>query len=288
MPDNPTTASPVTVPSSDGVELALHDLGGEGPQLLIAHATGFCAGVYRPMVPVLGTRFHVWALDFRGHGASTLPDAGGALSWTGMADDVLAVVDHLGGAPVHGIGHSMGGACLMAAERRRPGTIRAALLFEPIIIPDHWEKTPGENPLAASARRRRPSFPSRLEALGRYASRPPLSAFRADVLAAYVEHGFVDAPDGSVTLACAPETEAQTFEATGKPTITQMHDVPVPTLVAYGTHDPFPGPGDFAPLVAAALPNGTERAYPHLGHFGPLQDPDTIADDALEFLTAHP
>ena len=99
---------------------------------------------------------------------------------------------------------------------------------------------------------------------------------------------FVDAPDGSVTLACAPETEAQTFEATGKPTITQMHDVPVPTLVAYGTHDPFPGPGDFAPLVAAALPNGTERAYPHLGHFGPLQDPDTIADDALEFLTAHP
>ncbi|MGL4300170.1 MAG: alpha/beta fold hydrolase, partial [Candidatus Neomicrothrix subdominans] len=192
--------------------------------------------------------------------------------------------------PLLGIGHSMGGACLMAAELRRPGTIEAAFLFEPIIIPGAWERGPGQNPMADAARRRRPGFPTRLEALARYASRPPLNAFRADVLAAYVEHGFcedVDGPDGAVLLCCTPEMEAQTFEAGGKPTIEAMVDVGCPVIVGHGTHDPMPGPGDFAPSVAAALPNGAARAYPHLGHFGPLQDPDTIADDALEFLLAH-
>ena len=41
------------VPSTDGVELELHDFGGDGPTLLIAHATGMCAGAYLPMVPLL-------------------------------------------------------------------------------------------------------------------------------------------------------------------------------------------------------------------------------------------
>ena len=36
----------VRLSSSSGVELELHDLGGSGAPLLIAHATGFCAGAY--------------------------------------------------------------------------------------------------------------------------------------------------------------------------------------------------------------------------------------------------
>jgi hypothetical protein len=27
------------------------------------------------------------------------------------------------------------------------------------------------------------------------------------------------------------------------------------------------------------LPDGRLREYPHLGHFGPFQDPDLVADD---------
>src|SRR6478735_7965152 len=97
------------VPSTDGVELELHDLGGDGPPLLIAHATGMCAGAYLPMVPLLAPHVHVWALDFRAHGDSTAPDSGD-LAWSGMAADVLAVVDALGGGPIAAFGHSMGGA----------------------------------------------------------------------------------------------------------------------------------------------------------------------------------
>ena len=266
------------IDSTDGVLLELHDLGGEGSPVLIAHATGFCGGAYTPLATQLAAHHHVWAVDFRAHGSSTGP-ASGDLTWRGMIDDVLAAVEAIGDGPVHGLGHSMGGACLLGAEARRPGTLRSAFLFEPIVIPPEWEKTPGENPLAAASRRRRPSFPSRPEALARYASRPPLGLLRADALAAYVDHGFVDQPDGSVALACVPEDEARVFEAPNKPSYDDVATVGVSVVVAHGTREPF-GPQAFAPKVAAALPQGQVRAYEHLGHFGPLEDPTTIATDA--------
>jgi pimeloyl-ACP methyl ester carboxylesterase len=267
------------IDSSDGVSLELHDLGGEGPPVLIAHATGFCAGAYAPLVPILAEAHHVWAVDVRAHGRSTTP-TDLPLSWGGVVDDVLAAVDAIDAGPVHGLGHSMGGACLLGAEARRPATLRSAFVFEPIVIPAEWnDTTPGDNPLSASARRRRGSFGSREEALARYASRPPLGLLRADALAAYVEHGFEDQPDGTVSLRCAPEDEARTYEAPNKPTIAEMEAVSVPVIVAFGTREPY-GPQAFAPRVAEALPEGVARPYGHLGHFGPLEDPTTIATDA--------
>lgn len=270
------------VPSSNGVDLELHDFGGSGPTLLIAHATGFCAGPYRPLGARLAERFRVVALDFRGHGHSDRP-ADGSFSWSAMIDDVLAVADHLDAGPLYGVGHSMGGACLLGAERRRPGTLRAAWVFEPIVIPDEFNATSdGSNFLSESARRRRATFGSRPEALARYAGRPPLGVFRADVLAAYVEHGFVDQPDGSITLRCAPADEAAVFEAEAKPATSHMADVDVPVTLAIGERDPGPGPADFGRHAVERLPQGRLRAYRSLGHFGPFQDPDLVADDILD------
>ncbi|MCP3934828.1 MAG: alpha/beta hydrolase, partial [Actinomycetia bacterium] len=100
------------VPSSDGVELTLHHLGGTGPPLLISHATGFHGLAYAPMARALGTDFDVWAIDLRGHGGST-PPACGDFVWRGMADDVTAAIAEIGVEPVFGVGHSMGGAAIL-------------------------------------------------------------------------------------------------------------------------------------------------------------------------------
>jgi pimeloyl-ACP methyl ester carboxylesterase len=272
------------VPSTHGVELELHDFGGDGPPLLIAHATGMCAGAYRPMVPLLTERFHVWALDFRAHGDSTAPTSGD-LAWPGMAADVAAAVDAIGAGPVAGFGHSMGGASLIAAEHDRPGLLTRAFLFEPIIIPSEWSDAAGANPMAGAARRRRPTFASRDEALGRYARRPPLGVWRADALAAYVDHGFADAPGGGVTLKCTPEHEAQTFEGAGKITIDDIGAVATPTVIARGGRDGDVGPAGFAGAVADALPHGALRRYEELSHFGPFEDPHLVAAEAVAYLS---
>jgi len=265
------------VASSDGVTITVHDLGGHGEPMLLCHATGFCARAYEPLAAELMPHFRVWALDFRGHGDSTVP-ANGRFDWGAMADDLLAVVEHLGAAPATVFGHSMGGGVSLLAEARQPGTLRAAYLFEPIVIPAVEGVPPGgPSGMAEGARRRRATFASKAEALYRYASRPPLNELRADSLFAYVEHGFRDLPDGTVTLKCTPESEAATFDASGKPNVAVAAEVHTPTTVAIGTTAQDWTPAHFGPAVAAALPNGRLEEHPRLGHFGPLQDPTAIA-----------
>lgn len=279
------TVPPIEVTSADGVRIRAHELGGSGPMLLVAHATGFCAAMYRAMAAGLTSRRRVVAIDFRGHGSSDRP-ANDDFHWDRMADDVLALVDHLGG-PVDGFGHSMGGAALLLAELRRPGTLATAYLFEPIVFPAGMTRE-GPNLMAEAARSRRPSFPSQAEALWRYARRPPLNTMRADVLAAYVEHGFAEGPDGTAHLACAPADEARVFEADGKATIEAVTGLAVPTVVAAGHDEPGPNPGAFSPRIAEVLADARFERFGSIGHFGPFQDPDGVAAAVAAHLDAHP
>jgi len=271
------------VPSSQGTTIAIHDLGGEGPTVLICHATGFCGGAYRPLAAALAPHHRVFALDARGHGEST-PPADGDFDWGGMADDVGAVAAALADVapgPLHVVGHSMGGAAALLAEHRRPGTFASAYLYEPIVppgpIPQGGLTNPLlANPMAEAARRRREVFPSRAEAMWRYASRRPLAVLQAASLAAYVEHGFEDLDDGTVRLRCRGESEARTFESTGAIHTGLVGDVALPTVIAVGGGDSGMV-ADMSPALAAALPHAVLQPHPHLGHFGPLQDPATIA-----------
>jgi pimeloyl-ACP methyl ester carboxylesterase len=267
------------VESTGGVELALHDLGGRGDPLLIAHATGFCGRAYDPLAAQLRPHFHVFALDLRGHGDSTSP-ADGDFSWSRMADDVLAATAVIGRGPIAAVGHSMGGAALLLAEAARPESLRFAYLYEPIVLPAGFVAD-GDNMLAGPARRRRATFGSKPEVLQRYATRPPLNVLRADALAAYVEHGFETTPDGSVRLKCSGEHEARTFNEGLKVTVDRIVGVSVPATVAVGLRVSEPNPAKLARGIVAALPAGSLLEYPHLGHFGPFQDPESLVRDIL-------
>ena len=272
------------VASTDGVELAVHDLGGRGPDLLIAHATGFLGLAYEPLAHQLASQFHVLAVDFRAHGDSSKP-VGRQLDWLGMSEDVLAVVHALGGEPLFAFGHSMGGAALVLAELARPGTFRALYLYEAVLMPSRvYPTTIESNPMSAAAARRRPVFGSRLAALENYASKPPLNELRADALRAYVEHGFRDLPDGTVELKCAPADEAETFlfgPTTGA--FERLNEITCPVTIARGTPDSF-GPASFSEAAAEALPNSRFLTFDDLAHFGPLQEPETIAQSMIESL----
>lgn len=273
--------------STDGVEVAVHDLGGTGAiSLVLAHATGFCAPVYAPLVAHLGRRFRCFGLDLRGHGWSTLPVRPGTDGiWRGFADDVLATVDGFGlEPPVIGLGHSSGGAAVLMAEANRPGTFAALWCFEPIIWPDPGDGRARAARIAGGARRRRDRFPSRQEAYDNFASKPPLSALAPDALAAYVEHGFRDEPDGTVVLRCDREVEADVYlRALDDDRFGRLGTVGCPVVVAAGGRtDAITR--DLAARIAGGLPNGRRRVFEALGHFGPLEDPEAVATAMLDDL----
>jgi pimeloyl-ACP methyl ester carboxylesterase len=271
---SPASQAPVRqVPSTDGVSLAVHDLGGDGPPLLLCHPTGFLGMTWAPLATALADVAHCWALDFRGHGDSTSP-ASLDFSWTGMCDDVLAVVDDLGLTDVRAAGHSMGGAALVMAEQRRPGTFAGLWLYEPIIFPP----AEGGGPtLAAGARRRRPWFPDREAAYANFSAKPPLNVLAPEALRAYVDHGLrARSDDDAVELKCSPDVEARVFEGSlGHQTFSRLPEVRCPVTVAV-SGDPV-GPAQAAPLIAEALPAGRLERHPHLTHFGPMEDPAGMA-----------
>lgn len=273
-----------TAASSHGVTVDYLHLGGEIdlPPLLLAHATGFCSTVWRPVAEALADRFSCWALDFRGHGRSTAPDDGD-FDWHGTADDVLAVIDAIRSdagveGPWFGAGHSMGGAALLLAEQRRPGTLAAVWAFEPIVFPGPVSTgVAGGNPLAEAARRRRSTFESRAAARENYASKPPMDSFDPRALDGYLERGLVDAADGSARLACEPANEASVYEMGPVHSAWEhLTEVGCPVTVAVGD-TAVPGPAGFAAPVAGRLPHGALAPFDDLGHFGPMEAPERIA-----------
>jgi pimeloyl-ACP methyl ester carboxylesterase len=273
-----------TVPTTDGLTLAVHEHGGRGRPTLFAHATGLHGAVWEPFAAALGDGFERWALDFRAHGASVVP-AGRPLPWVEMGEDVEAVVRSLATEPgrLLGIGHSMGGAALLLAEQAVPGTFAGLWLFEPIAPPPSGlAALAGGNRLAEGAARRRPTFASHAEALANYASKPPLHTWRADALHAYVRHGFVTGEDGAAHLACRPADESQIFlGGGGHDAFSRLGEVRCPVVVVCG-EDPL-GPAAFSEAIATALPSGRVERHVHMGHFGPLEAPSVLAASVAAF-----
>ena len=281
-----SVAAPAMVPVADGVEIALHHVGGDGPPLLFVHATGFNGRTYGPFTGRLAEHFTVWAPDLRAHGWSPPPPDGDHL-WTTLAADLLAIVDHLQIA--HGeldcVGHSIGAATLLLADAQRSGTIRRMYGYEPVVWRMESQFGPGENPLIAMTAKRREVFPSRGAVFERFAARPPFNVVRADALHSYVTNGFEDLPDGTVQLRCRASDEAATYDGEWISTTARLDGGTTPVVIGRGSIAPDSAVApDIGVPAHEALPHSRLVTYEGLGHFGPFEAPEVIADDALRSL----
>lgn len=266
------------IDSSDGVRVALHDLGGTGPPLLMLHATGFHGRCYRAIAEHLGDHFHVWAPDLRGHGDSITPGAT-PLGWASMVDDVLAISEQLAVDSWVVAGHSMGGAVAAKTAYLHPGLISAAWVFEPVIFPATAVATANRgNMLAETARRRRHHFDSFDEAIERYAAAPPYAQVSRNVIGDYVMFGFVETDTG-ITLKTPGETEARVFEGVDLELFAQLPSISVPFTVA-SSQDGNP-PSQVSGQITDQFPNGRSVAWLHNTHFGPFENPQRAATEIL-------
>jgi pimeloyl-ACP methyl ester carboxylesterase len=265
----------------DGVGIAYYELGGSGPPLLLAHATGFCGTVFGPLAARLGNRYRGVAFDERAHGNSDRP-RGDDFGWYGFAADVLAVVDHLGLRGTAGFGHSCGAAALLLAEEARPGTFTTLYCYEPVLYPFDTPLAPTAegNPLAAGARRRREVFSSPAEALQNFSTKAPFDRLHPEALAAYVDNGFAPGP-GGIGLRCRRDDEARVYaHGLAHDTFAHLDRVRCPVTLACGAETDAIG-ADVLELVAGRLAAATMEVLPGLGHFGPLEDPDALARSVM-------
>ncbi|MBI1947878.1 MAG: alpha/beta fold hydrolase [Deltaproteobacteria bacterium] len=96
---------------------------GDAPLIVFLPDVALGGGYFRPLARLLAPRFRCVLLDPRGCGASTAPATAADYSVDAMADDVLALLDHLGARTAALYGHVVGGNVAIEAALRAPARI---------------------------------------------------------------------------------------------------------------------------------------------------------------------
>ena len=87
--------------------------------------------VFAPMMSYLDTDTFTYAfINYRGYGLSR--DMAGEHTMREIADDAVALADHLGWQQFHVIGHSMGGMAMMRIATDHPGRIKSGVALTPV------------------------------------------------------------------------------------------------------------------------------------------------------------
>lgn len=284
--------------ATDAGHVTVHRRAAPGrPQLLLCHGTGFCATTWAGVGEVLADRFDLYAIDRRGHGSSTAPTD--AYDFTDFAGDAACVVDALGLRDGYAVGHSAGATDLMLCAADRPGAFRRMFVIEPTAMdPDEpsvrVDLAPLHAELLAGFARRRAVFRSRDEVRERYTGRGAFAGWRPDLLEAFVQDGFVEVEDGSVTLRCAPANETAmlrrifaamecTYRAGERDhPFRALQRVSCPTLVATTEASP-PIYKTMAEVVHRLVPVTSELHFDGLGHAAAQGDPGRVAAEVLRF-----
>jgi pimeloyl-ACP methyl ester carboxylesterase len=105
--------------------------GGNGPTVLLVH--GFPQDWYewRTVLARLAETFSVVAVDLRGVGGSDAPADG--YDAVTMANDLHRLVEQLGAATVHVVGHDIGGWVAYAYARLHTDTVATVMIIETLI-----------------------------------------------------------------------------------------------------------------------------------------------------------
>ena len=67
--------------------------------------------------------------------------------------------------------------------------------------------------------------------------------------------------------------------------LSAVQHLTTPVAVAVGHDEPGSNPARMGPPLAEALVGGALIRYDHIGHFGPLQDPWSVARDIRRHIT---
>lgn len=107
------------------------------PYLVLQHGYGRSGRFWRSWVPYLSRYYRVVRPDLRGLGQSPLDfDPHSGIHVDAFLEDIVAIIDMLGGAPIHYCGESLGGILGIVLAARAPEKLRTlTLVAAPVTIP---------------------------------------------------------------------------------------------------------------------------------------------------------
>ena len=232
---------------------------GAGDPLVLAHGITSEGVDWADVATALADRYRVIAPDLRGHGRST--GAPETLRLDRIADDLVALLDHLDLARAHFVGHSVGALALLTLGTRALPRARTLTLVGGAHA---WDE-----PVRARLRRlaaRKPAQPGWIEE----------------------QRSVHDAANGAdhwrvllATLrAWADDPAVPPYQPADLAAVT------CPTLVVHSDRDGiYPLP--IATALYQALPNAELAVLPGVNHGPPWERPDLFVHVLADFLARH-
>jgi pimeloyl-ACP methyl ester carboxylesterase len=257
--------------------LRLHFLesgGASRPAVCFLHGGSAHAHWFDRVIPAFSDRFHVIALDQRGHGESEWPDPP-AYATGDFAADLLALMDALGWERATLVGHSMGGLNSMAFAAWHPERVRG------LVVVDSRPMIPPERLGMMHARGRRPirHYPSRGVAADSFRLLPRETFADPALLRHLGEVGVVEREGGWV-YRFDPQCNGarQPIDAW-----TLVHRITAPTLIVRAERSPGLPP-EQAERLRSAIPDARLVEIPDAYHHVTLDRPREFADALDRFL----
>jgi pimeloyl-ACP methyl ester carboxylesterase len=109
---------------------------GSGEPLLLIPGLGSDANTWGAFVPQYSTKYRIILMENRGAGRSAKPE--GPYATEQMAEDAVALLDHLGIERAHIIGKSMGGMIAQWIGARHPNRVRSLVLASTVMKHDSY------------------------------------------------------------------------------------------------------------------------------------------------------
>lgn len=241
---------------------------GQGEPLLLIHGFPFSSDMWEPQRAALMHRFRVITPDLRGMGKSDVPTSG--YSMDAYADDLIALLDHLGiGQAVVG-GLSMGGYIAFALLRRAPDRVKGLILIDTKATADDEAGLAKRRSMIEQVREegsRAAADTSKMFTERTHQERPELVEYLQRIMLANPADGIVGAVRAMIDR---PDSTAL------------LRDLAIPVLIIVGSDDPLTPPST-AEAMHGALPNADLVVIDGASHVSNLEHPEAVNKAILDW-----
>jgi len=255
---------------NSGGERIYYETVGDGPAVVFCHGLGGNHAIWYQQVPVFAEEYRVVTWDQRGFGRST--NEQGMASPATAANDLLALLDHLGIEQAHLVGQSMGGWAVIGFAIAYPERVASLVLADTIggiYTPETTQQfdayirtamagpSPDEMPMT--------QHPALGDALGK---RDPAQALL------YRQIASVAGPP--------PQNMGLLLRQTQYP-LAEVKAIAVPTLFVVGEDDPIFHPASIQ-SAAKQIPGSIVKLIPEAGHSPYFETPVRWNETVKSFL----
>jgi pimeloyl-ACP methyl ester carboxylesterase len=249
----------------------VYETAGEGPPVIFLHGYTLDMRMWDDQLPAFTPTHRVVRYDLRGFGVSASPVVNEPYT---HADDLHAVLTHLGIERAAVVGLSMGGWVALEFALTYPESVHTLILVDSALRGHAW---------AAALDNMLGTFDS-LVGDGRLAEgksvwlTDPLFACsqRLPTVAARLEQMVAD-------FGCWDQLNEDPHLPLDPPARERLHDIAAPTLVIVGEQD-LADFHDIADRFASEIPNSRKVVLPAAGHMANMDAPEAFNRVVLDFL----